>query len=369
MRVSGMTGSPDAAMLLAPRLPGRGRGSGYSLILDRLVDGGSRVKAGDAVASFDPLHILNRVDDRRAQVVQHEAMIQKLRADLDVKRAQHEQLTRVAKAKLDTALLDLKTAPVRSEIEIENFRLNRDEARAHHAELLKQAELMEVSERAAIRKYELDLADEQLELRRAQANADRMLLRAPMDGLVVLATIRRGPERGQVQVGDQIGPGQSVAQIVDTDSIVVDARVNQLDAEKIQPGMRARVRLDAYPDLEFPGKVMTVGFYAQSHGYRPEWVRTMPVRIAIDADDPRIIPDLSASADVVLASSEDAPVLPLDYIARDGDEASVYVRSGDAWEKRPVELGAQNYVQAAVVSGLEAGEHVARPDQISAVLP
>jgi multidrug resistance efflux pump len=369
LRVSGMTGSPTASMLLAPRMPGRRSYGNYSLVLDFLVEGGARVKAGDVVASFDRIHMINQVDDRRAQVVQHEAMIQKLRANLDVKRAEHEQLVRVAKAKVDTALLDLKTAPVRSEIEIENFRLNRDEARAHHAELLKQSKLMEVSERAAIRKYELDLADEQLELKRAQSNLDRMVLRAPIDGLVVLATIRRGSERVQVEAGDQIGSGQSVAQIVDTDSIVVDARVNQADAEKIQPGMKARVRLDAYPGLELPGKVATVGYHAQSHGFRPDWVRSMPVRIEIDAEDPRVIPDLSASADVVLATSEEAPILPLDYIDWQGGQAFVYVQRGNRWEKRPVELGAQNYVHAAVVSGIEAGEVIGRPDQIAAVLP
>jgi hypothetical protein len=129
------------------------------------------------------------------------------------------------------------------------------------------------------------------------------------------------------------------------------------------------VRLDAYPNLEFPGRVLSVGFYAQSHGYRPDWVRSMPVRIEIDADDPRVIPDLSASAEVVLSASEEAPILPLDYLNRDGGQTSVYVRRGEGWEKRPVQLGAQNYVQAAVLSGLEAGEVIGLPEQVAAVLP
>jgi multidrug efflux pump subunit AcrA (membrane-fusion protein) len=295
-------------------------------------------------------------------------MIKKLRADLDVKRAQHNQLIRVAKANFDKAVLDLKTAPVRSAIQIENFKLNRGEASAHLVELEKQSKLMEVSEQAAIRKYELELADSQLELKRAQANAARMTLRAPRNGLVVLAPVRRGSEMGQVQVGDQIGSGQAVLQIVDTDTLVVDATANQADAEMIHAGMPARVHLDAYPGLELPAKVLTVGFYARPQGFRPDWVRTMTVRLEVAASYPRVIPDLSASADLVLATSPEAPIIPLDYLTSDGTRPAVFVRHGETWEKRPVELGARNYIQAAVLSGVKPGEVIGRPADVAAIL-
>jgi multidrug efflux pump subunit AcrA (membrane-fusion protein) len=370
LRLSGMTASPDSSLLLAPRMPGRGvrGGSNFSLVLNDLAPAGARVKAGDVVAAFDNIYVLNRLDDYRAQVVQHEGMIKKLRSDLDVKRAQHNQLIRVAKANFDKAVLDLRTAPVRSAIQIENFKLNRDEADAHLAELLKQSKLMEVSEQAAIRKYELDLADAQLELKRAQANADRMILRAPRNGLVVLAPVRRGAEMGQVQVGDQIGSGQAILQIVDTDTLVVDATVNQSDAEMIHAGMPARVHLDAYPGVELPAKVQTVGFYARPQGFRPDWVRSMTVRLEVKATDPRVIPDLSASADLVLQTSEEAPIVPLDYLTRDGDQPAVFVRNGQSWQKRPVELGARNYIQAAAISGVKPGDVIGRPADVAAIL-
>jgi multidrug efflux pump subunit AcrA (membrane-fusion protein) len=371
LRVSGMTAAPNAAVLLAPRLPGNRRaGAGhFSLVLQEVTTAGSRVRKGDVVASFDRLLMLNRLDDYRAQVAQHEGMIRKLKADLDVKRAQHNQRIRVAKARVEKAVLDLKTAPVRSAIQIERFQLDRQEARADYEELLKQAKLMEISEGAAIRKYELDLQDARLEMKRAQANADRMVLHAPMDGLVVLTPIRRGAEMGQVQAGDQIGSGHAIMQIVDTRSVLVNATLNQLDIERVQMGMRARVHLDAYPGMELPGRVVGIGYYATPNGYRADHVRSIPIRVAVEGGDANILPDLSASADLLLDRSVVGPVVPLEYLSSEHGKQIVYVRAKDGWEKRPVELGAHNYTHAAVLAGIRAGERIGRPADVARVLP
>ena len=65
-----------------------------------------------------------------------------------------------------------------------------------------------------------------------------MILKAPMDGIVVMQSMRRGMEYGQAQKGDQISSGQMFMQIVDPDSMVVNASVNQVDANCCVLGRR-----------------------------------------------------------------------------------------------------------------------------------
>src|SRR5947209_4546538 len=151
-----------------------------------------------------------------------------------------------------------------------------------------------------------------------------MLLKAPMDGIVVMQSIRRGMEFGQAQKGDQIYSGQMFMQIVDPASMVVNASVNQVDAELLRIGQKATVRLDAYPGLELPAHVYSIGAVPVA-GRRPNFMRQIPIRLKLDKVDPLVVPDLSASADVTLDSESQATLVPLAAIFQDGPASKPFV--------------------------------------------
>jgi multidrug resistance efflux pump len=338
---------------------GGGGGGEFSLVLLNVAAPGSRARKGDVVAEFDRQYMLLRLDDYRASVVQWEANIQKLQADLAVAKEAHEQLIRVAKSDLDKARLDLKAVEVLSAIDAEKVKLAAEEAEARHKQVLSEVKLLEISQRAQLRTTEIDRDQAKLELQRAEANADRMLMKAPIDGIVVMQSTWRGGEFGQVQQGDQVRSGQFFMSIVDPSSMVVTASVNQVDSEALRLGMKATVRLDAYPDIRLPATVVGIGAMTKSGGYRAQFVREIPVRLKLDGMDPRVIPDLSASADVVIETASQAPVVPLAAVFNDSGDSFVFLRGPSGWVRKEVELGLTNHVAAAARSGLRKGDVVA----------
>jgi multidrug efflux pump subunit AcrA (membrane-fusion protein) len=302
-----------------------------------------------------------RVDDHRSNVLMHEAYMRVLTAEFEVRRKAQERKVQRAKSVMDKAALDLKTAPVRSAIQIENFRLTLEEARARHKEYVDQWKWFDDSERSAIRRLELDIKEQRLGLQRAERNLERMLVRAPFAGILVLQSIHRGGEMGQIQAGDQIHPGQSFAQVVDQRSMVVNADVNQVDAERLRLGFTARVRFDAYPDLELPARIVSIGIFANSSGFRRDYVKSIPVRLKFTELDRRVIPNFTVSADVTVAKEEQAAVAPLEGVFTDQPSGlpHVFVRAGTGWEKRFVELGLRNNIEVAVRDGLKPDEVIA----------
>jgi len=137
--------------------------------------------------------------------------------------------------------------------------------------------------------------------------------------------------------------------------------VNQVDAELLRIGMKAMVRIDAYPGLELPGHVYSIGAVPVA-GRRPNFMRTIPIRLKLDKEDPRVLPDLSASAEVLLESSkQDATLAPLAAIfaGEPGAKPFVFLRSPEGWQRREVELGVRSNVAAVVTSGLNKGDVVA----------
>jgi len=216
------------------------------------------------------------------------------------------------------------------------------------------------SQKADLRGSELTRDQSKIELQKSVSNADRMILKAPMDGIAVMQSIRRGMEFAQARAGDTIYPGQGFMQIVDPSSMVMNATINQVDAELLRIGMKAVVRLDAYPEVVLPAHVYSIGAVPVA-GRRPNFMREIPIRLKLDKMDARVLPDLSASADVTLDSEQQAALAPLASIFQDGPAAKpfVLVHSATGWQKRQVELGLKNNVFVAVHSGLTQGDVVA----------
>jgi len=340
---------------------GAGGASDFNLILEYLAPPGAHVKKGDRVAEFDRLNMLNRLDDFRVGLQDQENGLKTLKANIDIQKKAHRESIASAKGELDKAELDLKTIPVQSDIQAEQLKLAAEEARARYQQLLKEVKDQEASWAAEYRNAELDYKESAVEFQRAEANVEKMVFQAPIDGLVVMGTTFRGSEFDQIRVGDEVRPGMPFMQVVDTSSMIVNATVNQVDVDSIRIGMKAYVRFDAYPDLVLPAHLYSIAAMPQSGGSRLEYVKQIPVVLKLDRVDPRVIPDLSVAVDVVLESAGGTTMAPLESVFHDErtGEDFVFVRRGSAWERRPVETGVVNNVFAAIRSGVRPGDLLA----------
>ena len=371
LRVGGTVSARRSFAVVAPRLRGR-RGSGrFRLTLLSMAKPGSMVKKGDIVAEFDRQLQQQTIDDQHAEVVQAQADIDKNAAELAIAWETTQQELRSARAEWDKAMLDLRTGEVRSRIEAEILKLNVEETEAAFRQLQKEVKLLKVAQAAKRRSLEISRDQKKIDENRARINADKMVLRAGISGMVVMQTIfRGGGQFSQVQEGDEVNSGAFFMQIVDTSSMIVNGQLNQVDSQGVQVGQRAEIRLDAYPDKVWPGRVTAVAAIAGGGGgmrgprsmTRAEYVRSVPVTFAIEAQAPEISPDLSAGADVLLEEHSNVVTVPREAVQLDeGGEEIVFVRKpGDGdFEARSIETGARNNVTTVVTAGLDAGEEIA----------
>ncbi len=364
IRVTGSTEAKHGVVLRAPYLRGsRGRGGSrdFQLELTKLADPGTRVKEGDIVAVFDNVNMRNRLDDVKADRVDLQGRYKKLAADELAAYTTHQQKIRVARANVDIARLDLKTAPIRSAIQARQFALSLEEAQATYKSLSEQSKYYDASHDADLRSMQLQLDMTSLEEGRAQANLDRLTVRAPIDGLVVAQEIYRNGNPGQVRNGDELRSGQPFLGIVDVRSMAVEATINQADVTELRIGAPVQVGFDAYPRLKLPGIVRSIGAIAKTNGWRADYVAEVPLTIDIEHTDEKVIPSLSVSGDIVLATEEDAEIVPREAIFHDpgDDRPYAFVETPSGWEKRDVEVGLENNVAVGVRSGIKEGERVA----------
>jgi biotin carboxyl carrier protein len=265
----------------------------------------------------------------------------------------------VAKANWDRAVLDLQTAPIRSQIDAEKYKLAVEEAEANYKQLVYESSLVEESQRSQIRASELNRDQSRIELQRAESNVQKMSMKAPMNGIVVMQSLFRNGQMNQFREGDNVGPGQTFMQIVDPSSMVLNATINQVDAGLLRLGMKARVRLDAYADVELPGTLVGIGAMSKASTFRAGYVGMIPLRFKIEGRDSRIIPDLTGSAEVQLSTVENTVLAPRGSVFEENGKQFVFLQGPNGWAKQPVEVEASNHTTAAIRSGLRKGDVIA----------
>lgn len=122
--------------------------------------------------------------------------------------------------------------------------------------------------------------------------ADRTIL-SPADGRVVMTFVRQG---------EHVSPGQRILMFHDPKEIWVEANVKETEVRLLRPGMKAEIRVDAYPGKVFDGKVFRIGRTATSKfallpdpnpsGNFTKITQRLPVRILLADKNPALRPGM-----------------------------------------------------------------------------
>ncbi|OGA52873.1 MAG: hypothetical protein A3G24_23960 [Betaproteobacteria bacterium RIFCSPLOWO2_12_FULL_62_13] len=129
-------------------------------------------------------------------------------------------------------------------------------------------------------------------LRREVDIADRTI-RSPADGKVVMTFVRKG---------EHVSPGQRILMFHDPNEIWVEANVKETEVGLLKPGMKADIRVDAYPGKVFAGEVFRIGQAATNKfallpdpnpsGNFTKITQRLPVRILLAEKDGALRPGM-----------------------------------------------------------------------------
>jgi RND family efflux transporter MFP subunit len=356
LRLNGTTEALHSMPIVAPRLSGAQLGS---MVITAIAPAGTHVRKGDLLVEFDRQQQYQDFLTKQAsyfalvgQVAQKVAAEQAARAkdDSDLKQAEDA---------LETARLEVKKNEILSRIDAEINDEKLQEAEAKFKQLRNTYKLKRQAAAADIRSLEIQQGRARQTMLYAQANAQKMAIRSPMDGIVVLNDIWLNGRMGHVQEGTAVRPGVAFMRVVDTLRMDVRAKINQADVPFLKVGQTADVHLDAYPGLSFSGALDQLAPLGDSGEFSRK-VRTFDGIFSIQGSDPRLMPDLSAAVDVQLDSEKNALVVPIESVATAKDGPYVWLKSGSGFVKQPVRLGEENDLDVVIKSGLSPGASIRR---------
>ena len=357
IRITGSTSAGRFANVAAPML--RGPDLGRALTLVTLATGGTLVKKGSLVAQIDTTAAKDHIDDVKAMVVTAEGDIRKKKADQAIEEESLRQNLRQIKANLDKAKLDAGASEIRTAVDQEQIKLLVEQYDMEYRETQKNYDIALASNRSEIKLLEMALERQKRHLNRHEVDVEKFTIRTPIDGLVVMLSIQRGGDQGQIREGDTVAPNQSFMRIVDPKSMQMDGMVNQVESEWLRIGQTARVYFDAFPGLSLPARIQSIGALAVGGWRQNYYIRNIAVKVQFLEQHAQVIPDLSAGADILVAKTDDSLVVPIEAIHHAGGKTVAHVKEAGGFVARPVQLGPRNNTHVAVLSGLRAGQEIA----------
>ena len=205
--------------------------------------------------------------------------------------------------------------------------------------------MQQLAESSLARLRNWDISEEQIRALSKSGAAKRTLtFRSPVSGIVT--------EKKAVQ-GMRFMPGEALYQVADLSSVWVLADVFEQDIGQVKNGTAVTVRINAYPDKHFEGRVSYV--YPTLNAE----TRTVPVRVELANPGQLLKPGMFAQVDVPLGARAAVLAVPVSAVIDSGTRQIVLVARGEGrFEPREVKLGARSDSHVEITAGVKAGEDV-----------
>lgn len=232
----------------------------------------------------------------------------------------------------------------------------------------KRVELAQASSRAEILKAtsENDSAKQTEAIQERQLNEyrkqmDKTIICAAQSGIVAYANDVYFDASRQIREGATVYFQQKIFSLPDLSRMQVKVNTHESLVKKIKADQLAEIRIDAFANALFTGKVKSVSNLADSS--RP-WtsggVKEYPTIVTIDdLEGYALKPGMTAEARIFVGERDNVLVVPLQAVAQHKGEFAAFVDDDDGIERRPVKIGESNEQFVEIVEGLTEGESVA----------
>jgi membrane fusion protein, heavy metal efflux system len=218
-------------------------------------------------------------------------------------------------------------------------------AKKDYLETKAQLEIANSSLEAAAKKLQImGFYQQQIrELTKAKNISPHVKVNAPIAGRVV---------QNNAVLGAMIEPSTEIMIILNPTTLCIDAEIYEKDLAKIKAQQEVQIAVPAYPEETFVGRICYIGDMVN-----PE-TRTITVRTRVPNKDFKLKPGMFADIKILLDQRDNAVTVPIEAVLDDLDKKIVFVREGDNFLCKTVEVGPKFNGYIEIKKGLKIGETI-----------
>lgn len=260
-----------------------------------------------------------------------------------------------------------ETAIERSRLELDQTERDFKRANLLYAEKLISQELFEDARtKFELAKNSLDRSQKSLDLVLDKLRKTRVT--APFDCTVLTRPISVGQA---VSGSGGVNSGTEVLTIANLNDLIINAHINQADVTRLRVDQEVDVTIEAVPGLKIVGRVERLAPQATIKNN----IKGFATRVLLKDVDKRVRPGMTANISIPVASADNVVAAPLAAVFTEMNpetkqmERYAWVRKGEEWERRSIQIGVSDYFFVEVTRGLTAGDEVSLEDRSKSAKP
>lgn len=333
--------------------PGAMRSAGiFRTTISDMVPEGTVVEAGDYVATLDRSEVSLQIQSSEAEIERIETQLLQLKIDTAIEmQGLRDQLLN-QEFVLEERQIQLAQSKYEPQMTIRQAEIDFQRAERDYNQMKARYQLKIDQATAKIAEIHSLLRQEQLKLNNLNQLSEDFTVRSPGPGMVIY----------QRSWGGRKGPGSevsawdlTVAELPDLSEFVSRTFVNEIDISKVSPGQDVSVTVDAFPGVQYQGRVIEVANIGQQ--LRNQDARVFEVNIHIEQADSLLRPAMTTGNRIQIDRFENVLLLPLETIFRDSF-TYVIAEINQQLVKKEIVEGASNDIHFIVAGGIEEGQKV-----------
>lgn len=181
----------------------------------------------------------------------------------------------------------------------------------------------------------------------------------PVSGTITGFAFVAGMTIGSQSTTTDTRTSQKVVVIKSEGKPMASFNLSEIDVSLVETGQKATITLDSIPDKTFTGKVVSVDKVGTVTG----GVTNYPALIQFDTGSDQILPNMTATAEIIIEAKENVLWVPSQAIRKQAGQTMIRVLVNGKPQEKQVEVGLETSSQAEIVSGLSEGETIIVSEQ------
>lgn len=195
------------------------------------------------------------------------------------------------------------------------------------------------------------------EFYKASKNIELCEVRAPIDGIILHSRIMKMDKKRKIDIGDTVWQNQAFMKIPDTKSMLVKTKIKEIDLRHIKKGLDVTIKLDAYPQKQFNGKISYIDPIAKTDNTNIN-IKYFDVTINVVNDNELLKSGMSVTVLIKYDRVNDVLAVPTSAILYDENGMYVLIKDGNEHDKQYIKIGKMSHTLVEIIDGLDENDDV-----------
>ena len=327
---------------------------GYQFKIIGLAEHGKIVHKGDSIIKFDPSSIYKYILDGEDKLENELAAAHKQAVQSEEKMQDLMAQVKNEQAAYDLEKLELERSKFETDAKKRIKELKFQQATIKLKKAKRKLELNRNLEKLDQKIQKIKVIQRQSDLKSAKDNLKQLLIKSPIDGIfqVSMNIFTQNPQNWRL--GDSPYQGQMIASIPDINRMKVKTYVNEAEFNKVKPGMKVIVRLDALPSVPFNGFITEISKIC----FAREKEKVFNVVVEVSDSDMRLKPGMTVSCEYILYETETELFVPNSCLLKEKGSAYLFLKRGGSSRKVAVKCGPSNTNHTIISGDVEPGQEL-----------